>query len=109
MKIEVTHQDMYDKGFREGYGKTMYEVEQKQQHCKTCVYYQYDQFEKRYFCIHPKIETDDSYAWSALAMDPDDQCSCYEKRTKKTCLYCKNRNVVCSTYNGYCNNYNEGE
>ena len=29
MKIEVTHQDMYEKGYREGYGKAMYEVEQK--------------------------------------------------------------------------------
>lgn len=29
MKIEVTHQDMYEKGYREGYGKAMYEMEQK--------------------------------------------------------------------------------
>ena len=29
MKIEVSHQDMYEKGYREGYGKAMYEVEQK--------------------------------------------------------------------------------
>ena len=32
MRIEVTHQEMYDKGFREGYGKAMYEVDQKRQH-----------------------------------------------------------------------------
>lgn len=29
MKIEVTHQDMYEKGYREGYGIAMYEMEQK--------------------------------------------------------------------------------
>lgn len=29
MKISVSHQDMYEKGYREGYGKAMYEMEQK--------------------------------------------------------------------------------
>lgn len=81
--------------------------------CKNCVSYQYDQFEKRYFCIHPKTETDDSYSWSAIAMNTDDFCSCYEKRTKDTCTYCKNRGSEhCEQDNaglyGFCGNFEDG-